>query len=247
MMKLPKECISPSIAWKAKIGLILPPTAYNCLGEFNALIPKGVATLSTCIPLKKVTPEFLEKMEDYAEKAAVILQGGSPDLLVFGCTSGSLVKGPGSDEELVKRLESRVGIRTVVTSTAVVEAMQALGMKNVVIVTPYIDELDELEKKFIEAYGIKVSNIRGLGISETSEIVSVNPLIWYRFIKESITPECDGVFISCTGINTLDIIDAIEADINIPVITSNQATVWAALKRLGIKKTLPGYGKLWSY
>ncbi|VBB38583.1 conserved hypothetical protein [uncultured Spirochaetota bacterium] len=246
MAKLPDECLFPSMGWKARVGLILPQTAYNCLGEFNAMSPKGLATLSTIIALEKVTPEYLKKMEEQVEDAASLLEKGSPDLIIFGCTSGSLVLGPGSDARLAKKIEDKTGIPALVTSTAIVDAMKSLGIKRPIVVTPYIEEIDKLEKKFLEAYGINVQAMRGLGITEPKEIVNVNPLIWYRFAKEIFTPECDGLFISCTGIHTMDIIESLENDLGIPVVTSNQATVWAALERLGIKSTVKGCGKLLS-
>lgn len=241
-----KDYRFPSMAWRAKIGMIVPPTAYNFQGEFHAMAPAGVAMITTCIPLEKATPECLAKMEDYVEEAAKLLKHGEPDLIVFGCTSGSLVKGPGSDVALAKRIEKATETRAIVTSSAVVEALNSLKIRKLIVATPYIYEIDQLEKKYLEAMGFEVLRIEGLGISDTQKIVSLSPALWYRFVKEIYTPACDGIFISCTGIHTMDVIESIERDFMRPVVTSTQATMWAALRMLGIKHPSNGSGKLWS-
>jgi len=235
-----------SMGWRAKIGIIIPPTGYNFQGEFHALAPSGVGIITSCIPLERATAECLIEMEDYVEEAAKVLKGGQPDLIVFGCTSGSLVLGPGSDIALAKRIEKVSETRALVTSSAVVEALKRLKIKKLIVATPYIDEIDKLEKNYLEAMGFEVLKIEGLGISDTQEIVSLNPTLWYRFIKEIYTPSCDGIFISCTGIQTMGIIESIEKDFMRPVVTSTQATLWAALEMLGIKESVNSSGKLWS-
>jgi len=234
----------PSMSWRAKIALIIPPSGYNFQCEFHKMVPTGVGIITTCIPLESATPESLIKMEDHVEEAAKLMTQGYPDLIVFGCTSGSLVMGPGSDLELAKRIEKAAETPALVTSTAVVNALKKLKIKKLIVATPYIDEIDQLEKQFLGALGFEVLRIEGLGISDTQEIVGLRPELWYRFVKEIYTPKCDGIFISCTGIHTMNIIESIEKDFMRPVVTSTQATIWAALNMLGIKKSENGVGKL---
>ena len=85
----------------------------------------------------------------------------------------------------------------------------------------------------------------GLGITgDGGAMLAVEPEEWRRRVKDQNEPDSQAAFLSCTAIRAVEAIDAIEADIGKPVVTSNQAMVWHALGRLGIDDTPKGYGRL---
>jgi len=230
--------------WRGKVGLIYPAPGSAGEIEFHRMAPEGVAVLTTRMPLDDVTAEGLIKMAEDVEKDASLLAKAKVDVITFGCTTGSLVKGIGYDKELISRIENHVGIAALTTSTAVIESFHAVNAKKIAVATPYIEELDQREKSFIEDSGLEVTSIKGLGVLEAHNMQGVRPDQMYRIVKEVFTKDADTIFISCTGISVIDIIETLEKDFKRPVITSNQATMWAALRKIGVREPIDGLGRL---
>lgn len=233
--------------WRGKIGLIFPAPGGAPDFEYHERVPEGVGVFIARLPFEACSVEGLSRMGDFVEDAAALVGQAKVDLILFACTTGSLVKGPGYDKQLIERIEKRTGIPALTTSTAVVEALNALKMRRIAIATPYSDEVNEAETKFLEGLGFEVSIIKGLGNVDPTAMPAVRYEVMYRLAKEICSEEDDGVFISCTGISVLDIIRTLEEDLGKPVVTSNQASLWAALRRLKIKTKLDGLGQLFEF
>jgi len=230
--------------WRARIGLIVPSSNTTMESELHKMAPEGVSIHISRIPLKEVTREALFEMEKHSLRAAIELADADVDIILYGCTTGSLVGGPGYDKMISEKIEKTVNKPVVATATAVVNALEAVKARKIVVATPYIDELNDDEKRFLEAHGFEVLKIKGLGIRSNLEIGRITPWQVYRFAKTVYMRDADALFISCTNLRTIEIIDLLEKDLEIPVITSNQASLWAVLRRLGIKDKIHGYGKL---
>lgn len=230
--------------WRARIGLIVPSSNTSMEEEFRKVLPEGVSLHTARMRLRNVTVEELFNMEKEAVEAASRLADADVDIIVYGCTSGSFVGGVGYDEEVVRRIKGAVNREVVATATAVVEGLKELNVLKIALVTPYIEEINRREKEFLEGNGFKVISVKGLGIVSNLEIGRQTPMTAYRLAKEAYTEEADGVFISCTNFRTLEILKPLETDLGRPVISSNQATFWATLRRLNIKEKVMGFGSL---
>ncbi|MEM2793988.1 MAG: aspartate/glutamate racemase family protein, partial [Candidatus Methanomethylicia archaeon] len=212
--------------------------------EFYRMAPEGVSIHTARMRLVEAIPEELMEMEKYSEKAARELMDADVNILVYGCTTGSLIGGLDFDLKLAGRLESISRLPVVATATAVVEALRELKIKKIIVATPYIDSLNVKEKEFLEGRGFKVINIKGLNIRRNTEIGRQNPITAYKLVREIFTQEAEGIFVSCTNFRTIEVIELVEKDFGRPVVTSNQATMWATLRKLGIHESITGYGKL---
>ena len=230
--------------WRGRVGLLIPSSNTTMEKEFKKVLPGGVSLHTARVRLKKVTVKELEVMEEHLLDATDRLADAKVDIIVFGCTTGSLIKGYRYDLELSDKITKNTGILALTTSTAVVEGLEKLKIKKVCIATPYIKEVNEKEEKFFTDKGFKVINIKGLEYTENTRIGNLDPGIAYKLAKETYTSECDGIFISCTNFRTMEIIETLEKDLEKPVISSNQATFWATLKRLNIKEQIENYGSL---
>lgn len=184
--------------------------------------------------------EMFEKLEE----SASLLAMAKVDLMVFGCTSASLLEGVGWDQQLSQRLEATTGIPSIATATAVIEALRSLGIQRVAVATPYPEEVNRREAAFLEGNGISVVNLEGLGYKDSYRIPTTPLEQVYQLARKADCPEAEGIFISCTGLSTMGIIDRIEADAAKPVVTSNQASLWLALERLGISASIHDGGQL---
>jgi len=230
--------------WRGKIGVILPSLNNTMEPELNKMAPDGVAIYATRMLLEKGLPENLEKMASDTEYATDLLKSADVTGILYGCTSGSLIKGVGWDQEIIKRIEDRTGVPATTTYTAVVEAFKELGIKSVSVATPYVDAVNEIEKTFFENHGVKVLNIEGLQYTKGEELHKESPDTAYVFAKRVCRPEADCIFISCTDFAAIEILNILERDTGKPAMSSNAVSLWGMLKKMGIKEKIDDYGEI---
>lgn len=227
---------------RLRIGLLVPSSNTTMEPDFHSMAPEGVSVHTARMRLDEVTPDGLIRMADDAERGAALLATAGVDVIVYGCTTGSLVGGVKWEESLVRNIHENTGVRTTSTSGAVVLALRSLSARRVGVATPYTDVLNRLETQFLEDHGFQVAAIEGLGLVDNLEIGRVERDVIEGLI-EAVASEADTIFISCTNLPALDLIDGLERRHGRPVVTSNQASLWAALRDSGVKE-IPGYGEL---
>lgn len=231
--------------WRAKIGLITPMSE-NAEHAFHIYAPEGVSFASMKINFPGPTPEGLTILTDRLEETAAMYKDYDADLVVFGCTSGSCIKGYGFDKECIERIERASGWPGLTTSTAVLEAFQALGLRRTVVMTPYPEDTNQAEKKFLEDNGLEVTSITGVGFNRVGEFSHPSKYFLYRKAKELKTEGAEVFFLSCMGLATMELVEILEEDLGMPVITSHQASLWACLRHSRVNDKLPGLGKLFT-
>ena len=237
--------------WRAKIGLITPMSE-NAEHAFHIYAPEGVSFASMKINFAGPTPEGLIYLTDQLEETAAAYKGYKLDLVVFGCTSGSCIKGFGWDQECISKIERASGIPGLTTSTAVLESLKALGTKKVAVLTPYPEATNEAEKRFLEDHGFEVTNIVGMDMTRFNEeqgrpqFEVADECFLYRHALATELRGADTFFLSCMGLTTMEIVDKLESAMGVPTLTSHQATLWSALRHCRVNDRLPGLGKLFT-
>jgi maleate isomerase len=233
---------------RGRIGLITLASDSSVLPEYSLVMPDDVAVYAAPIvlPRGEVTAAALSEMfeGDQLERAAQLLVWTDVDVIVFACTSGSLVHGVGWDREIAGRIERASGHPATTTTTTALAALRAVGATSLAIATPYLEEINAIERRFLEASGFAVARIGGLGCATDAEIGRLEPADAAALVAQVDTPEADAVFISCTNFHCLSAIASLERQLGKPVVTSNLAGAWAALRQIGIEDTIPGYGQL---
>ena len=233
--------------WRGRLGLIVPSSNTTNEPEVVARLPEGVSLHTSRMYLEDTAPDELEAMAEDVERCGELLATADVDVIMYGCTTGSLVKGAGYDRRIEKRLEDATGIPSVATAASIKRAFDALHLEQLAIATPYEQELNEREEAFLEDAGYEVVTICGLEILENTEIGAQQPQIAYRQALDAFhetSGVADGIFLSCTNYRTFEIINRLERDSGVPVVTSNQATLWDALGELGISTAGIGVGSL---
>lgn len=231
--------------WRARVGVLLPAANSVLEPELYQMAPQGI-TFHFARMRRSTSEISVAGMSEYGaqiEPLSELLAAARVEMILFGCTVGSMVHGLGYDQEIVERIRKKSGIDAVTTAMALVEAMRRLGLKKLSVITPYVDEINQKEWEFLIGCGFEVLNLRGLGL-RTGGIENVSPFEVYRFGKETLKAEADGLFISCANLRTLEIVEALERDTNKPVVASIPASLWLVLRRLGIGDPIEGYGQL---
>ncbi len=231
-----------------RIGVLAPPGNVAMERELPRYLPSGVVMNHNRLsrPGSGITRESLLAMIDSVERAAYDLAQAYPEVILYGCTSGSFLVGPGREDEIGERITRHTGIAAYTTSTAVIRALRAFGSKRVFMVTPYPDEVNAHEVAFLEYRGIKVEGVDGFGCPTSEDIRKISSQqVAQRVLKHRpAISECDAVFISCTNLPCMDQIENLEHELRIPVVTSNQATLWAGLMHLKVNAAGLGGGRL---
>jgi len=212
--------------------------------EFNLMKPKQATVHTARIRLREVVVSELLGMEKEIAKEALKLADAKMDVIAFGCTSGSLIRGLGHDKEIVSKIEEATNIPAVATAGAVVNALKALNLSKISVATPYTDEINALERKFLEQNGFTVVKIEGLGITDNLKIGRQKPEVVSRMAELVDTSQSEGIFLSCTNLPTIEVIASLEEKLGKPVVSSNTATLWFMLKRIGYKHGIKRYGSL---
>jgi maleate isomerase len=127
----------------------------------------------------------------------------------------------------------------------VIDALRVLDVHKISIAMLYPEEVSRIAGKFVEDSGIQVLDMKWLGLSRFN-IAQVSEETLYRMAKEVDKPESEAIFISCTNLHTLGIIDSLENDLGKPVVTSNQALMWNMLRLAKIKDQFDGFGQIFS-
>jgi maleate cis-trans isomerase len=138
------------------------------------------------------------------------------------------------------------GAPATTSSTAMIEAFKTLGVNKVSLAVPYLEEVAMAEKKFVEEHGIEVVNIKWLGLQDSLEIASVPPEVVYDLACQVNEPETESIFLSCIALHTVEIIETLEIDLQKPVVSSNQATMWHLLRLAQVNEEIDGFGQLLS-
>jgi maleate isomerase len=230
---------------RKKLGLILPSSNTTVEPDFHRVLPEHVSLHASRIWVVDVTHDDLEAMNSEAEMAARYVGTAQVDAVAYACTSGSFIGGPGYDQALLARITAEAGgVPAVGTSPAMVEALHAVDIQRVSVVTPYTDEINEGLTTFLTAHGFDVLSMAGQQIVPNVEIGAQAPETIVAFAKANLDPAANGLFLSCTNWRAMEVAERLERETGKPVVTSNQATLWAALRALGVAMSVDGYGSL---
>ena len=225
---------------RARIGMILPSVNQAAEPQISAMLPDGVSLHTTRMRLR---PDLEETVRD-AETGAAMLADAGVDLVVFHCTAASM-SAPGFDDRVIERLERASGRPATSTSKACLEAFGTLNADRIVLTTPYVQAVNDREVAYLQSHGIEVLSETGAGIAgDGAAMLAIEPDEWRRRVAAQDEPDAQACFISCTAVRSVEAIAPLEADLDKPVVTSNQAMLWHALRRLGIAERPAGYGRL---
>ncbi len=227
-----------------RIGLIVPSLNVTIEPEFNSCAPRDVSILATRLLLQKGDKKNLRAMAGDTEIACKMLASAKVAVIAYACTTGSLIGGRKWEEKLSERMKSSSGTPVVTTARSVVNSLQELGISSVAVATPYIGEVNRLEKKFLEEWNLKVTRIYGLGYVKGEDLHSESPEKAIEMAEKIDSKDAEGIFLSCTDLKTFTVIDRIEKNLGKPVISSNSATLWSCLKEMNIPARIPGMGTL---
>jgi len=231
--------------WRGRIGLLVPSINTTIEPEFWQLAPEGVSVHSARMDVGgQGTPEALREMEHVAKRAASDVAMTKPDVVVYGCTSGSFFEGPAFNERIIRQLTDIVKVPVVTTAGAMAASLMRAGVKRVNVVTPYVELTNERLKQFLKAFGIEVVRLGTFDMLDLFDHAKILPEEVYRKVRDIDCDEAQAVFIACTQVHGLEVVDLLERDMGKPVYSANQASIWQAFEVLGVDPGIKHHGSL---
>lgn len=236
--------VTGAIGTRATLGLVVLQVDETIEQDFRRLFPDpGVALYTTRIPSgAELTVDTIAAMEAELPRAAALLPPAATfDAVAYACTSGTTLIGAGRVAELVGGAARTRAVANPLTAT--LAAFQALGVRRPAIVSPYVDAVAGPVRAAFTAEGLQVSTMVSFGEEIESRVARIDPAsIHAAALQVGRAPGTDAVFLSCTNLRTLDIIPALEAELGLPVISSNQALAWhmARLAHAPVSADAPG-------
>ncbi|MBI4284293.1 MAG: hypothetical protein HY670_00110 [Chloroflexi bacterium] len=234
-------------SYRAKIGFISPAGDTGGVNEYRAVFPEGIATIYSTCAVSRLVSEEARKAFDMYPAAAEHLAAQECDVVH---APGSLVfthVGWDKAQEMLKQLRAKIKAPITTDLEAHFDALKALGVRKIVIATPYPEPRGLERKKLCESLGFQVLNIKNLGLERRIDIQELPPFASYKAAKEAFfgaPEEADAIYISCPEWPTIDMVEQLEQDTGKPVVYPVGAEVRALLRVLHIKEHVIGYGKV---
>ena len=244
------------MARPVRIGVLVPSTNQVVEPDFASLMPPGVTFHTERLWNGEATPEgggdgsYLLKMNADLERGVRYLASANLDIIAYCCTSGTYHAGSLEyDGHLSRRISAAGGLPSVTAVTASLEALRHVGARRLSIVGPYGNFLlRERLTPLLESQGFEV--VSALGETDMQQrtmdatIGDQDPESIAEFVCDSVDATADAVFIPGTAWRALEVVQQMEERLGRTVITVNQATIWAVLRRLGLSPKVQGYGRL---
>jgi len=223
-----------SADWQ-RIGLIVPSSNTVVETDFQRALLPGVTLHTARMFLAETTAEAERRMVyDHVPLAVADIASLHPHVVVFACTSAGAVLGAEGEARLMAEMAAQCQAPVVSTNSAVGEAIARHAPRRVAVLTPYIDELNAAIRAGLERRGLNVVRIAGLGITDNFAIAEVTPNEIVAFAeRELVGIAFDLLFVSCTNFRAVEARPMLQQRFGVPVVTSNQATIDAALAAIG--------------
>lgn len=232
-------------AGQYRIGLIVLSSDHTIERDFMNMRPSDEVAIF-CSRIRNANPCTIENLQGMApgitEATSLIIPDGDLDVVAYGCTSATVAIGY---ESIAERILAARPEATVVTPiTAALASFEALDLQRIAVLTPYIDEVSLPMVRFLERHGKDVVGLTSFRIEDDNDMARIPAPTVIEAALEADRADADAVFISCTAVRAVDCIARIEDKLGKPVISSNLALFWQALRSTGYAAPLSGYGRL---
>lgn len=229
-------------------GLISPNYSEETLVDAYKVFPEGIRIEGRTLTVEKYTDDEFRRAEQAFSDLVRDLARQPLDFLMITGELFLSYKGPGSDRQILELVKKITPVPASTILTAVTGGCHALGLKQVVMATPFPEDQDERLVRFLAHDGIEVVAFRGLGCPNANVIWDLPPETGYELATSLLRayPDVDGVYMPCNKWRIVSVIDRIEKESGKPVVSNTQAWVWEALRAMGMKTPIAGYGRLLS-
>ena len=234
----------------ARIGILVPFSNTNLEADMAMLCPQGVS-----MHYARMGGYDLEEIPDENQMANMgasdlseplrMIAGVKPDVILYGCTSATLTHGPAFDRNLSNKIKADLNIPTVTAAGALVHALQSLNITAIGFASPYVNNINKAAINFLKASGFNVVSSADIGDTlDNYGQGALAPDKVCELARKANSQLSQAIVLSCTDMRAVETVNQLEAELNKPVITSNQAMLFTALQYINIAPSLINCGAL---
>jgi len=229
----------------AKVGLLALSTDLTIEKDFYSVCQKlpldiFVNRIHNENPLtKKNLSKMYDQIEPITDK---ILPGEKINTVAYACTSGTITIGEDRIKEKIQLAKPDCYVTTPITSA--IKAFKKMNIKKIAVFTPYPESVNKTISEYLINKNINVISFSTFNLDLDSDIARVDPKYLFETLIKLNINDADALFVSCTALPALEILDDVEKKIGKPVFSSNQTLIWDTIRSVGCKTLIKGYGKL---
>lgn len=229
---------------RARLGFIIPSSNRMVEPQIQRFVPDGVVGHFTRIgmtnrhraPLDQLTPRILEASE--------LLGDSKVDVTVLQCTGTSMSGGVDGERKVIDAMAATTGRPALSAASSLTAAFRTLGATRLVFVSETAQEGHDKKLAFLKQAGYDIVADKAMSLANSDAYCTTPPEFWFDSVRAMKNDACDAYFVSCANTHSIDVIEALEAELDRPVVTSNQAALWCALRTAGISEDIPALGRL---
>src|SRR6185436_11508238 len=229
---------------KHRVGLLVPSSNSTQEPEVLQMLPASVSLHVARLSLSRIDPEATVSIVAELEKESRKLGDAAVDIVVLAATAPSTRMGKGYDAQLIRRMEDASGKPATTAATAMLDAFAALGVRRVALAAAWSETTNEWVADFLESHGIEVVSQVAMGVVSNNDVGRLPTETAFEHGRKADRKDADAVFLACGNWWTASIVASLEQAVGKPVLTTNNMTVWHALKKIGVHESVPGYGRL---
>jgi maleate isomerase len=229
---------------RARLGFIIPSSNRMVEPDMQRFLPARIVPHFIRIGMTNRHRASLEQLMPRILDAADLLNDSKCNVIVFQCTGTSMSGGVDMDRRVTDEITRATGKPSISTASAVSDALKALAARRIVFISETPQDRHDKKRTYLEEAGFEIVADKAAGLSGSDEYCSTPPGFWLDAAISVKSDAADAYFISCANIQSTAVIEDLERVLSRPVITSNQAALWSALRTIGISDEVPKLGRL---
>jgi maleate isomerase len=235
-----------SLGWRKRIGVLSPTVMETACHDFYRMAPEGVSICAITSNVEHWNNEnFKQAVIDPMVQLAKYLASRDVDYIMHCGMPVVTLRGKGFEDEIVKIITDATGLPASTSIRSAIRALYHLGIKNVVVVSPYPQELHQSALVFLKASGFNVTaeHTEDVVFKRLQDVTAAHIAATARRVLAKAS-KADGIYIPCNQWAAADAAPIIEAESGLPVVSGAHADHWEAFRALGVDDPLPGNGRL---
>ena len=227
-----------------RVGLLIPSSNSLIEPEYYAVMPPSVTVHFARLAMTEVTDAGLARQDEDVAAQSRLLATANVEVILFCLTAASFHKGQGYDADLKRRIEDRSGKPAITAAGTIIDSLNVLSVRRIALATPFNSVVNEDSRRFLVDSGFDVVAAEGLAYTDNFSIALIDPETVRDLVRRVDRSDAEAIVIPGGNMQCLSIADDMEEELGKPIVTTNQAGIWALLRHLGSFNRLTGLGRL---
>ncbi len=227
-----------------RVGLLIPSSNSLIEPEYYAVMPPSVSVHFARLTMTEVSADGIARQDADVIAQSQMLATANVEVILFCITAASFYMGLDYDAKLKRRIEAESGKPALTAARTVIDALRVLDVRRIALATPFVPKGTDRGRRFFEANGFDVVAAEGLDYTDNFSIALIDPETVRDLVRRVDTDTAEAIIIPGGNMPCLSIVEEMETELGKPVVTTNQAGIWALLRHLGTGDRVDGAGRL---